>query len=59
MAAVARCSSGEPRTQYGTDILAWVAEWNKDPKPFVWHKTAEEILQRFAGYCVAINRDAC
>ena len=25
------------------------------PKPFVWHKTAEEILDRLAGYCTAIN----
>ncbi|MGI5292128.1 hypothetical protein ACQEVF_53735 [Nonomuraea polychroma] len=26
------------------DILAWVDIWNEDPKPFVWIKTAEEIL---------------
>lgn len=26
------------------DILAWVEVWNEDPKPFVWIKTAEEIL---------------
>jgi hypothetical protein len=35
-----------------------VSEWNKNPKPFVWHKTAEEILERLAGYCSAINRGA-
>jgi hypothetical protein len=40
------------------DILAWVDEWNKNPKPFVWHKTAEQILERLAGYCAAINGDA-
>jgi len=40
------------------DIIAWVSEWNKNPKPFVWHKTAEEILERLAGYCSAINRGA-
>jgi len=40
------------------DILAWVAAWNTDPKPFVWHKTAEQILERLAGYCTAINEDA-
>jgi transposase len=40
------------------DILAWAAAWNKDPKPFVWHKTAEQILERLAGYCAAINQDA-
>ena len=27
-----------------------------DPKPFVWHKTAEQILERLAGYCAAINQ---
>ncbi|MEV4251276.1 IS630 family transposase [Streptosporangium canum] len=26
------------------DILAWVDIWNEDPRPFVWVKTAEEIL---------------
>ena len=26
------------------DIRAWVAAWNQDPKPFVWTKTAEQIL---------------
>jgi transposase len=28
-----------------TDILAWVDNWNEDPKPFIWVKTAEEILE--------------
>jgi hypothetical protein len=27
------------------DIRAWVANWNDNPKPFVWAKTAEQILQ--------------
>ena len=26
------------------DLNAWVAQWNDDPKPFTWHKTADEIL---------------
>jgi transposase len=38
------------------DITAWVETWNENPKPFVWHKTAEEILERLAGYCTAINK---
>ena len=38
------------------DINAWVDAWNQDPKPFVWHKTAEQILERLAGYCAAINQ---
>jgi transposase len=40
------------------DIRAWVEHWNEDPVPFVWHKTAEQILERLAGYCAAINGDA-
>jgi transposase len=37
------------------DILAWADTWNQDPKPFVWTKTADQILERLAGYCAAIN----
>jgi transposase len=33
-----------------TDIRAWIAGWNDDPKPFVWKKTAEEILDSLARY---------
>jgi transposase/transposase-like protein len=39
------------------DIETWVATWNEHPKPFVWHKTAEEILERLAGYCGAVIAD--
>ncbi|MGZ8803270.1 MAG: transposase [Mycobacterium sp.] len=28
-----------------TDIRALVAGWNTEPKPFIWTKTAEQILQ--------------
>lgn len=31
------------------DIRAWI-EWNEDPKPLVWTKDADEILQRLAAY---------
>jgi transposase len=27
-------------------IETWVAHWNEDPKPFVWHKAAEEIIEK-------------
>jgi transposase len=40
------------------DIQTWVDTWNADPKPFVWHKTADEILDRLAGYCHAITNGA-
>ncbi|GAA1862690.1 IS630 family transposase [Brevibacterium marinum] len=26
------------------DLRQWVAAWNENPKPFIWTKTAEEIL---------------
>ena len=42
--------------ELAADIKAWVEVWNHDPKPFVWHKTAEQILERLAGYCAAINQ---
>jgi transposase len=31
-------------------IRTWVTNWNDDPKPFVWHKTADEILDSLAAY---------
>jgi hypothetical protein len=27
-------------------IQLWVTHWNDDPKPFVWHKTAAEIIAK-------------
>ena len=38
-----------------TDIRAWIKTWNDDPKPFVWTKTADEILESIARYCNRIN----
>jgi transposase len=37
------------------DIRAWIAQWNQDPKPFVWKKTAEDILDSLARYCRRIS----
>ena len=37
------------------DIRAWIDAWNQDPKPFVWKKTAEEILDSLARYCRRIS----
>ena len=36
-------------------IKAWVGSWNEDPKPFVWHKSADEILDTLAAYCERIS----
>jgi transposase-like protein/transposase len=37
------------------DVRAWIATWNEDPKPFVWRKTAEEILDSLAKYIARIS----
>jgi len=36
-------------------ITTWIANWNEDPKPFVWHKSADEILDTLAAYCARIS----
>jgi transposase len=37
------------------DIRDWIKTWNEDPKPFVWRKTAEEIIDSLARYCQRIS----
>lgn len=32
------------------DIVQWVTGWNKNPRPFVWTKTADQILENLALY---------
>jgi transposase len=27
-------------------ISDWAAHWNNDPKPFIWHKAADEIIEK-------------
>jgi transposase len=36
-------------------IRTWIERWNDDPRPFVWHKSADEILETLAAYCQRIN----
>ncbi|HEY3841707.1 MAG TPA: IS630 family transposase [Acidimicrobiales bacterium] len=36
-------------------ISRWVEQWNAEPKPFVWHKSADEILDTLASYCERIS----
>ncbi len=37
------------------DITAWTEQWNNNPRPFVWRKTADEILDTLAAYLHRIN----
>jgi transposase len=38
-----------------TDIRAWIETWNQEPRPYIWTKTAEQILDSIARYCERIN----
>jgi transposase len=46
-----RRSAHRSVTELETDVEAWIQAWNEDPKPFVWTKTADEILDSLAHYC--------
>jgi transposase len=37
------------------DIREWIKNWNDDPKPFTWRKTADEILDSLTRYCQRIS----
>jgi transposase len=50
-----RRSAHRSVTELETDIRKWINEWNKEPKPFVWTKSADEILETLAAYCSRIN----
>jgi transposase len=53
-----RRSAHRSVTELEADIRTWINEWNKDPKPFVWTKSADEILETLAAYCERINDSA-
>jgi transposase len=37
------------------DVRDWIKNWNENPKPFAWTKTAEEILDSLARYITRIS----
>jgi transposase len=37
------------------DIINWAEHWNDNPRPYVWHKTADEILENLKRYCQRIS----
>jgi transposase len=41
--------------ELNADIRAWIDSWNDNPRPFLWTKTADEILDSIARYCKRIN----
>src|SRR2546429_2253184 len=42
--------------ELNADIRAWIKTWNNDPKPFVWTKTADQILESIRRSCNRINQ---
>jgi transposase len=53
-----RRSAHRSVTALEKNVRAWTKEWNADPKPFVWTKTADEILDSLAAYRSRINDSA-
>jgi transposase len=37
------------------DIRDWIATWNENPRPYVWVKSADHILEALARYCERIS----
>jgi transposase len=37
------------------DIRGWIEHWNDDPRPYVWVKTADQILASLARYCERVS----
>lgn len=40
------------------DIRDWIQTWNENPQPYVWTKTADQILESIRRYCKRINQTA-
>ena len=49
-----RRSAHRSVTELEDDIRKWINEWNKNPKPFTWTKSADDILETLAAYCQRI-----
>ncbi len=50
-----RRSAHRSVTELEADVRRWINEWNADPKPFVWTKAADDILDTLAAYCQRIT----
>ncbi|MQB02546.1 MAG: IS630 family transposase, partial [Actinobacteria bacterium] len=50
-----RRASHRSVTALETDIRAWIEQWNNNPRPFLWTKTAQDILDSLASYCRRIS----
>jgi hypothetical protein len=50
-----RCGAHKNVQALEADIRAWVGNWNADPKPFIWTKTAQQILESIGRLCQRIS----
>jgi transposase len=50
-----RRSAHRSVTELEDDIRKWINEWNKNPRPFTWIKSADDILGTLAAYCERIT----
>ncbi len=41
--------------ELNTDIRTWITTWNENPRPYVWVKTADQILDNLTQYLNRIN----
>jgi len=41
--------------QLNNEIRAWIEDWNENPRPYVWTKPAERILESISRYCQRIS----
>jgi transposase len=41
--------------ELNTDIRNWIETWNENPRPYIWTKSADQILESIARYCGRIN----
>ena len=37
--------------ELNADIRAWIKTWNQHPRPYVWTKTADQILESISRFC--------
>ncbi len=50
-----RRSAHRSVTELEADVRKWTNEWNANPKPLIWTKIADYILDTLPAYCVRIN----
>ncbi len=46
-----RCGTHRSVRELNSDIRTWINDWNDDPRPYIWTKTADQILESISRYC--------